>query len=144
MVNFTISIPTDEGFIGRKCNNLDCQRYFRVYADSLKHEMFCPYCGVRYPSNELWTDDQYKYVRTVAEEKSREVIHNEFDKMFRRLARKSSRNKHFRMTYRPKPYRPKLISPQYHELQVDSELTCPECNFRFQVHGIGVQLVLSE
>lgn len=136
VIRFTISLPTDQGFLGRECNNPECKRYFRVHSESLKSEMYCPYCGVQFANDKLWTDEQSKYAQAVAEEKAKEYFHQEIDKMFSKLARQTSGNKFVMFTHKPSHYRAKHILPRYKEPQVDSELVCPACNFRFQVYGI--------
>ncbi len=77
-----------------------------------------------------------KYIREVATEKAREIAHEEIKKAFGKLARQNSGNKFGKFTYKSSPYRAKSISPRYREHQVDSELFCPTCSFRFQVYGI--------
>lgn len=69
-LTFKISIPTDEGFVGRACNNSECGQYFKIYAESIKDVMFCPYCGYEFPSSELMTSDQLKYGTKVAKEEA--------------------------------------------------------------------------
>jgi len=136
IVSFEVSVPTDEGFIGRSCNNPECQRYFKVHVESLRQEMFCPYCGTQFSNDELWTSDQLEYLQASAVEKAREIMLREIDKMFGRLARQASRSKYVKFTHKPIRYRAKPITPRYTEQQVDSELRCPECGFAFQVFGI--------
>src|SRR6266498_261315 len=133
MISFTVSIPTDLGFIGRSCSNNRCGRYFKVHADFLKEQMFCPYCSRQFSKNDLLTDDQEEYVKEAAIEKAREYMFREVDKMFSRLARNSSQNKHVKIKHTPINYRPREVSPEYQEHKVDSELICPQCNSRFQV-----------
>ncbi|MCE9644464.1 MAG: hypothetical protein K8S20_00580 [Chloroflexi bacterium] len=133
-IRFNISIPTRDGFIGRECNNPDCRRYFQVHSTSIKAEMFCPYCAFKFSNNELLTKDQHDYVNEVATEQAKEYMFGEIDKMFGQLARKSS--KAVKYTAHPQNYKAKPIQPKYTEKEVDSELTCPTCNFRFQVYGI--------
>jgi hypothetical protein len=135
IIQFKVTVPTDEGFIGRSCKNPGCGRYFKVHVDSFRDEMFCPYCGTRFSKEELTTDDQRKYFTEAALEKARKYVYDEIDKMFGRHARKS-RGKNLRFEYKPMRYREKSVRPRYEELQVDSELTCSECNFLFQVFGI--------
>ncbi len=136
ILHFTISIPTDEGFIGRECNNPNCKRYFKVHTSSLKNEMYCPYCGEKFSNDQLWTEDQNQYIKEFAEEKAREFVHKEFSNIFNGLSRRIPRSKHVAFTYKSEPYKARSIEPRYHEHQVDSELTCPNCSFRFQVFGI--------
>ena len=136
IIRFSISLPTRDGFIGRECNNPDCKRYFQVHKESIKAEMFCPYCGLKFPNNELLTEDQNKYAKAVATEKAKEYMHGEIDKMFGELARQTSGNKYVEINHKPSNYKAKQIRPSYIEHQVDSELICPECQSRFQVYGI--------
>jgi hypothetical protein len=56
--------------------------------------------------------------------------------MFSDFARKNAGNRFFKDTHHPSHYRAKPITPNYEEHQVDSELICPSCNFRFQIYGI--------
>ena len=136
LIRFSISLPTHDGFLGRKCNNPDCERYFQVHSGSIAPEMFCPYCGIKYSNNELWTDDQNRYTRAVVEDQAKAYTLGEIDKMFGKFARQTSSSKYFKFTYKPINYPARQIRPHYDEPQVDSELICPECHFRFQVYGI--------
>ena len=136
IIHFKISVPTDQGFLGRECNGPDCKRYFKVHSDSLRPEMFCPYCGVQFPNDKLWTDDQNKYITEVAKEKAIELAHREIQKALSELARESAGNKFVKFTHAPSPYRAKEVHPRYRERQVDSELACPTCGAHFQVFGI--------
>ena len=52
-LTFKISIPIRNGFLGRECNNPDCKRYFKIHQNSLKDEMYCPYCGLLFNKNEF-------------------------------------------------------------------------------------------
>ena len=135
IIKFNVAVPTDEGFIGRKCKAPECGRYFKVKLASIREEMFCPYCGVRFSKEELTTGDQKKYFKEVTKEKAKKYMYDEVDKIFGELARKpQSKNVIFK--HNPINYREKTVQPKYRELQVDSELTCSECNFLFQVYGI--------
>jgi len=136
IISFEVSLPTDEGFVGRSCNDPDCRRYFKVNVDSLKDRMFCPYCGTQFSNDELWTTDQLEYLQKATLEKAREAIFAEVDRMFGKLARRTSRNKYVKITHKPIHYRARTVLPGYTEQQVDSELKCPECGFIFQVFGI--------
>src|SRR6185503_10743334 len=98
---------------GRECNNPDCKRYFQVHKDSIKPEMFCPYCGMKFSNRELWTEDQNSYARAVAQEKAKEYAHREIDKMFGNLARQMSGNKFVKFTHKPTNYRARIIPPPY-------------------------------
>jgi hypothetical protein len=70
-IEFAISIPTDEGFLGRECNNPQCHSYFRVHCDSIRNRMFCPYCGDVFVNEELHTPDQLDFAQKQAIEKAK-------------------------------------------------------------------------
>lgn len=135
-VQFTISVPTDEGFLGRECNSLTCQKYFRVHVDSIKDRMICPYCGTDFSNRELHTQDQVQYIQEAGKEEALQYVHNEFNKMLDQLVKRARGNKFVKFTYKPSKYRPKKVVPRYSEHNVDTELRCPECGFLFQVFGI--------
>jgi len=136
IIRFTVTLPTDQGFLGRECNNPGCSRYFKVHSDFLKDEMYCPYCAEKFHRNDLLTKDQRDHLRNVAVEKGREFVHNEIADMFKNLARKNSGSKYFKITYKSRPYSARPVTPSYRERKVDSELVCPDCNTHFQVFGI--------
>jgi uncharacterized Zn-finger protein len=129
--NISVSIPTIEGFLSRECNNSDCNKYFKVLAETERKEMYCPYCGELQLVNDLHTKEQVKYVKDVAKENITEEVFKEFGKMLSNVARGSKF-----IEYKHKPYRPKYISKSKIDKQVDSEIKCPECGTVFQVYGI--------
>lgn len=134
-LTFTVSIPSKEGFVGRACNNPDCEQYFKVSKDSYKDTMYCPYCGDAFSSNELFTSDQAKHVTDVAKEEAFAYIQKQFQGMMKKSFGSSSSRKSG-ITYKPGRIQRKTITPKYKERTVDSELKCPECGTKFQVYGI--------
>jgi hypothetical protein len=140
-LTFKISIPTQNSFFGRECNNPNCKRYFKIHQDSLRDEMYCPYCGLLFNKNELWTQDQLKYAQENAKEEAMAHVSNEFSKMLSKTFGKqsgSSKNSFLNISFSYKPgssYRKKYISPPS-EKQVDSEIECSDCKAKFQVYGI--------
>jgi uncharacterized Zn-finger protein len=131
-LEFEIAFPGDEGFLGRECNAAECRKYFKVHLDSLKPEMHCPYCGERFPNDELWTRDQLDYARKKATQEVMPILEKEVQDMFRRAFQGKS-GWSFKPGGRPK-LRPTPPVPS--EKKVDSELRCPECTTLFQVDGI--------
>ena len=134
--HFEISVPADEEFLGRECNNPNCLRYFRVDADHIQSRLYCPYCGTNFSNDELHTQDQIKYLEESGEEQALEYMHKKIDKMFSKMSRQFRGNQFISVDYKPTRYRAKQITPRYRELKVDSELRCPECSFLFQVYGL--------
>jgi len=135
-ITFTVSIPTDEGFVGRECNQRDCMRYFRVHSDCIKARMHCPYCGTLTSNDYLHTKAQVRHLERKSKEKALEHMHGEIDKMFGNFARELRGNSFIKFEHKPTRYRAKRILPTYREHKVDTELLCPECSFLFQVFGI--------
>lgn len=139
-LKFRVTLPTDEGFIGRECSNPDCSKYFRVHEESVTDEMNCPYCGQRFATSELLTGDQTAYLMESAAEQAKEYASREFSKMFGDLQRETRHNKY--VTFKPStPYTAKPVAPHYTEREVDSEIVCPTCGSRFQVDGIFAHCV---
>jgi Zn finger protein HypA/HybF involved in hydrogenase expression len=134
-ISFTVSFPTEAGFIGRECSGPSCGRYFKVHEESLHDEMYCPYCGERFRKDELFTNDQLKYAEEQGVELAKEYMYGEIDKMFAGMARRF-RSGPVRMTHTPIRYRAKPVAPTYREKRVDSELSCPDCAATFQVFGV--------
>lgn len=135
-VQFHISVPTDEGFLGRECDNSRCKRYFRVYSESIRSKMFCPYCATEFSNDQLHTPDQLTYFQEQAEEEAKEYIYGKIDEMFHDLAQQFRGSSSVSMKHNPVSYKAKEVTPKYHEKTVDTELVCPGCTFRFQVYGI--------
>jgi hypothetical protein len=134
-LTFTVSIPTEKGFIGRECKGPKYGRYFKVHEELLREHMYCPYCGDRFSKDDLFTPDQVQYAEQQGIELAKEYMYGEVDKMFADLARKF-RSGSVRMTHRPIHYKAKPVTPPYQEKEVDVELTCPDCAVVFQVFGI--------
>ena len=136
LLHFTVSLPTDEGYIGRECKKPDCSRYFRIHGDDVRDTMFCAYCGTKGSKDEFLTRDQLRHARNVAKEKAMKYAHDEFNNMLKRAFGRSRSNSLIKFTVRTTPYRERSIYPNYREREVDSALLCHDCNTRFQVDGI--------
>ncbi len=130
---FKISIPTDdEGFVGRSCDAPGCKQYFKIYGPHHGDYLYCPYCGVRFSSDSLFTTSQLDYAKKAGIEEARVYAINEIQKMFRNAFRGSKY-----ITYKPGPSpRKKIVQQHYTERKVDTEFKCAECSIRFQVYGI--------
>jgi hypothetical protein len=79
---FTVTVPTDAGYIGRECNSNECGRYFKVHEHSLREHMYCPYCGLRFAKESLFTREQSKHIEAQAMERAKEYVYGEIDKVF--------------------------------------------------------------
>lgn len=136
-LKFKVSFPTDDGFLGRECNNPECMKYFKIHTDSMNNEMYCPYCGEKFKKEELWSSGQLDYAREVVKEEALALVQNEIRNMLRNAVSGSKC-----VTYKEGAPRVKNIPESPKEKDVDSELACPECSSKFQVYGIfGLCLV---
>jgi len=135
-LHFTIALPTDEGFIGRECNNAECRRYFRVHEGDLQAEMFCPHCGEKFAKDQFYTRSQLEYAKRAAMEKARKYAHDEMGRILKNTLGRSSGSSFIKWKVTTTPYRERRVLPTYRERKVDSALTCHECRVRFQVDGI--------
>ena len=133
MLWFTVSFPADrEGFVGRACRAPNCRRYFKIEGKGAPKSLHCPYCGDARTMASSHTPEQMGYARRILEEKAMKYAHDEVRRMFGEAFRGS---KH--ITYTPGPsYIEKPVSRNYSERKVDTDLTCPDCSYRFKVDGI--------
>lgn len=132
MKSFVITIPTDNGFVGRACDASECKQYFKVLTADLKEHMYCPYCGESFSKSQMLTKEHLAYARQAAVEEARVYAVAEVQKMLKSALR-GARN----ITYKPGPKpRKRTLRSRYTERQVDTELRCPNCNTSFQVYGI--------
>ncbi len=130
MLNFKISIPTQDGFFGRECNNSSCKRYFKIHQDFLKDDIYCPYCGELFSKNELWTEDQLNFAKAKVIEEGTALLMGKMDEIFKD-AFKNTKN----VTYKSSgPYKKKYIIPPV-EKKMDVEIQCSNCLAKFQVYG---------
>lgn len=130
-VEFTLAIPTAEGFLGRECNAPNCRRFFKVHKDSLHSQMHCPYCGQDFPNDQLWTQGQIRYAGEAVAHEILPQLAQHFSDILRRGFSGPG------WTFKagpPTPPPPTPVPPP--ERSVDSELSCPHCSTRFQVDGI--------
>ena len=130
-LHFTIQFPTREGFLSRQCNSTECRRVFKVHKDDVRPDMHCPYCGMAFPNDKLWTDEQAAFIRESALHQVKPILQAEIQQMFRKAFSGPG------WTFKPGPPTPPTPAPVAPtEAATDSELRCPECGVRFQVEGI--------
>jgi len=128
-LTYRISIPTDNGFLGRQCKM--CDKYFKIEADQIKDNLYCPYCGELQEWNDMLTKEQESEIDNIAFQVGKRYIEDELDRAFGKMARG---NKF--ITFKPGKKTP-IKKIQHHlEKEVDSQIECPSCNTKFQVYGI--------
>ena len=85
---FKISIPTDnDGFVGRACDAPSCKQYFKVYVPDHGDQLSCPYYGVEFSRDSLFTSSQLRYAKEAAIEEARVYAIEEFQKMLKNAFR---------------------------------------------------------
>lgn len=126
--SFTIAIPSEEGFVDRKCSS--CHKSFKLFTASLKDKLYCPYCGCHQDLSSMWTEEQEEYVSEFAKEKITEEVSRELSATIR----KAFRGNNF-FTFKEKPYKRKFISTPK-GITTDCEIECFSCGGKFQVKGI--------
>jgi DNA-directed RNA polymerase subunit RPC12/RpoP len=130
-LHFTIQFQTREGFLSRQCNADECGRIFKVHKDDIRADMHCAYCGLAFPDDELWTDEQQEYIRKSALHQAQPILEAEIEQMFRKAFSGPG------WTFKPGPQStPRSAPTPPAEKATDSELQCPQCGVRFQVEGI--------
>lgn len=129
-LNFKIAFPTDSGFWGRQCKQ--CDKYFKIDADKIKNELYCPYCGELQPNDNLWTKQQTQEAREIAASVGKRYIEDELEKMFKNAFGNS---KFIKYTPEQKTI-PKTSVTRHLEKPVDTEIECPTCKLKFQIYGI--------
>jgi uncharacterized Zn-finger protein len=134
-LTFNISIPTDNGFIGRACNNSECGQYFKIFAASRKNLMYCPYCGSEFHESELHTEDQVEYLTEAAKAEALAHVQSDLQNMLKKTFGTTSAKKSG-ISFKPGTISKKVVTPRYEERKVDSELECPSCGTKFQVYGV--------
>lgn len=117
ILTFKISIPNEDGFVGRECNNPECKRYYKIHQESFKDDIYCPYCGELFNKNELWTQDQLSFAKAKVIEEGTAHIMGKMDEIFKN-AFKNTKN----VTYKSSgPYQKKYITPPI-EKKMDAEI----------------------
>lgn len=133
---YSIGIPEREGFIGRKCTDAKCARYFKIHKGlSSNTKIICPYCGVEKPIDSTHTFQQIHYAQEVAKEELFEDLSKSFQGMLASSRSHNSSGWGISMSVQHTPYRKQFILPPK-EKSVDSSFQCSECDSKFQVYGI--------
>jgi Zn finger protein HypA/HybF involved in hydrogenase expression len=128
-LTYRISIPTDNGFLGRQCKK--CDKYFKIDADQLKDNLYCTYCGELQEWDDMLTKEQESEINSIAIQVGKRYIEDELDRAFGKMAHG---NKF--ITFKPGK-KTQIQKIQKHlEKDVDSQIECPYCNTKFQVYGI--------
>jgi len=94
--------------------------------------MCCPYCGLNFDKSKLHTSQQAAHIKEAAKAEALFFARQKLQEMLKDVARESRGT----LSYKPSPIFKQHVSPRYKERQIDTQLTCPQCNCRFQIYGI--------
>ena len=83
---FTVSVPTDEGFLGRECNGLERRRYFKVQliaCDRICTALIAVGASQRLSAHK----GAAKHLEEAGREQALEYAHDEINKAFSKFAK---------------------------------------------------------
>ncbi len=135
MKKIRVPLETDEsGLVGRKCpTDSHCLRYFKISPgpDSGNPDQLCicPYCGHQASRDQFFTQDQIKRVESAA---FRDIAIPALEDMQRTLA--ESVRGHKNITF--KPGRMQATLHRYAEEDLETEVVCNGCTFRYAIYGV--------
>lgn len=132
-----ISLPLDNGFLGRECPNPDCLGYFKIKPGTgitqIGYEVcYCPYCDHKATQKQFYTEQQNKYILSVAKKKLMGIIEKKFKKLDRDL-RRSTRNGLVQLRVDFKSSHHSIA--YYAEKDLQTEHTCKKCGLEYAVYG---------
>lgn len=148
---FKITFKADEqGFVGRECPHEECQSYFKIDletapkpngctpesteddADSLAR-LSCPYCGAEGDTQDFTTSAQLEYAKSVVYQKVFGALVKDLKKMEFDIKPKGMFGIGISMKLKPGPT-PSLR--YYREEDLETEVICDCCRFRFTIYGV--------
>jgi len=118
--------PDENGKRGRECPI--CGEYFKVKFGTglpITYQM-CPYCGHKEDSNKFFTQDQIKYMHSIA---ANEVLAPALEN-FRKSLKDNLKN--FEPSNTPIKFDIKL----YEEKRLETDVICDNCGLEFSIYGV--------
>lgn len=141
----SVAIPCDDhGHLDRLCPADDCGSRFKVFADDWRDKVpdesaWCPSCGRPKEPSEFITDEQRKYLTSIAGYRAQEAIYQGLKASERSHNRRQTRHRGgmFSVTTKvkvegPPPKRPAVMDPWD---QMKSQHSCSGCGCRFAIVG---------
>ncbi len=135
-------LSDEKGFWDRECPNEECMFEFKVNMEDWKNKfeddaVYCPQCGVNYPSDHWWTQDQLEHIENQVRARATNYIMGELNKSFSDLERSTRRNKNVKFKF--KPYKPITIlnNPYTSSETWEQTIMCKKCDSSFSVIGFA-------
>ena len=138
-----ISIPTEEGLVGRECPNSECSPgYFKVKLGTGITEgqihAYCPYCRQEGEPSDFTTQAQIDYALGVLKNEVVKGIDKSIQKAFGLGSshKKTYGSGMFKMEMSYKPGRPDFV-PRPLEEELRRDIICPNCGLEHAVFGLA-------
>lgn len=148
--SFTVTFKADEdGFIGRECPNDECGQYFKIDTDTFPEQandaaveeededeqghLSCPYCGHEDDLTEFTTAAQMEYAQSVVYQKVFGAVVRDLKKLEFDIKPKGMFGIGISMKLKPSPTPPLRY---YSEKDLETEVVCDSCRFRFTIYGV--------
>ena len=132
-MEFSISIePDEEGYTGRECPNLDCERYFKIkFGTGIPQDVpcHCPYCGHIGPQDEFWTQAQLEYAQSIALNKITGDLIRDLKKHEIKPKRNQMLSIGIKVEGKPTPI------AYYTEEELEEKVTCENCTLEYTIYG---------
>jgi hypothetical protein len=149
--SFTITFKADDkGFVGRECPHADCESYFKIDLETGPRpngnaseageadvgeiaRLSCPYCGVEGDIQDFTTNAQLEYAKSVVYRQFVGALVKDLKKLEFDIKPKGMFGIGFSMKLKPGPT-PSLR--YYREEDLETEVVCDCCRFRFTIYGV--------
>lgn len=139
-ITISVNFPADkDGMIGREC--FECKKYFKIKPGTGLPTDYChcPYCDYKGKSDTFLTQDQIKYVESIAYQK----VYQQFIKpsirkltdSFKDLER-STRNSLIKIKVTTKESGFYFPTKYYTEKELETTVICDNCGLEFAIYGV--------
>ncbi len=120
--------PDEEGYYGRECHQMGCQRYFKMKLQNREEKsegetLYCPYCGYKDKLNNFFTGDQIEYAKSIVSQLAYKAITDDLNKInIGRLIK-------LKVSNSPPP------TNYYQEQQLETYVKCSTCSINYSIFG---------
>lgn len=141
MDKIPITLMSDnKGYFDRECPNSNCLYVFKIHMKDWENkisddEVHCPMCGHVDTSDKWWTQEQLDGMQEILSSYALNMIQNELDKSFKKLANSTKNNKHIQIKYKPGRKISFINNPIGQREEWATDITCEKCQTRYSVIG---------
>lgn len=123
--------PDKNNMLGRQCTRIECRKLFKIHVEDHNKfrnaELFCPYCGVKEYGNNMHTDEQRDYIKSIVQKWGAEQL----NKTFKAIAQKSRPTDIIKISYNPIIVRLK----KYVEEEMERTIRCENCDRDYSMYS---------